>query len=80
MSIGSWTLGSDLPKTTSSLFFLLYRGMGRAAATVALWRRRAHERRQLALWLDTSPPGFIHDTSILCTEGEVEANKPFWRA
>jgi uncharacterized protein YjiS (DUF1127 family) len=54
--------------------------MRRAGATLALWRRRARERRQLALWLDASPPGFLHDTGIACTEGEVEANKPFWRA
>ena len=79
MSIGSRTLGSDLP-TATSRFVPLYRGMARAVATVALWRRRARERRQLALWLGTSPSGFFHDTSILCTEGEVEANKPFWRA
>lgn len=79
MSIGSRTLGSDLATVTGP-FVLLYRGMGRAVATVALWRRRARERRQLTLWLDASPPGFLDDTSILCTEGEVEANKPFWRA
>jgi hypothetical protein len=79
MSIGSRTLRSDLP-TASRPFVLLCRGMESAAATLALWRRRARERRQLALWLSASSPGFLHDTSILCTEGEVEANKPFWRA
>ena len=79
MSIGSRTLRSDLATITNP-FVLFYRGMGRAVVTVALWRRRARERRQLALWLDASPPGFLHDTGIACTEGEVEANKPFWRA
>jgi uncharacterized protein YjiS (DUF1127 family) len=78
MSVASRMSGSDLPAATS-FFVLLHRGIARAVATVALWYRRAHDRRQLALMLSTSPPGFLHDTSILCTEAEVEARKPFWR-
>lgn len=78
MSVGSQMLGS-VP-AASSLLALLYRGTARVVATVALWHRRAQDRRQLALMLSTSPPGFLHDTSLLCTEAEVEVSKPFWRA
>jgi len=79
MNVESPTLDTNLT-TLITPFLLAYRGMARVVATVALWRRRAHERRQLALLLSTSPPGFLHDTSILCSHAEVEANKPFWRA
>ncbi len=79
MNVESRTLGTNLP-TAITPFALAYRGMARVVATVALWQRRAHERRQLALMLSTSSPGFLHDTSILCTEARAEAEKPFWRA
>jgi uncharacterized protein YjiS (DUF1127 family) len=79
LSVASRMSGSHLPAATS-FFVPLHRGMARALGTVALWYRRAHDRRQLALMLSSSSPGFLHDTSILCTEAEVEARKPFWRA
>jgi uncharacterized protein YjiS (DUF1127 family) len=79
VSVTSRMLDNDLP-AASSVFVLLYRGTARVVAAIGLWQRRAHERRQLALMLDASSPGFLHDTSILCTEAEVEARKPFWRA
>jgi uncharacterized protein YjiS (DUF1127 family) len=79
MSLASRMSVNDLPAATS-FFVLLHRGVSRAVATIALWHRRTQERRQLAWMLDTSAPGFLHDTSILCTEAEAEAKKPFWRA
>ncbi len=79
MNVASRTLGADLPAVTRP-FALLHRGMTRVVATIALWHRRAHDRRQLALMLSTSSPGFLHDTGILCTEALEEARKPFWRA
>jgi uncharacterized protein YjiS (DUF1127 family) len=79
MSVASRTSGSDLPATTSP-FPLLRRGITRVVAMIALWHRRAYDRRQLRLMLSTSFPGLLHDTGILCTQAQVEAKKPFWRA
>ena len=78
MNVESHTLAANL-STATTPFALAYRGMARMVATVALWRRRANQRPQLALLLSTSPPGFLHDTGILCTHAEVEVHKPFWR-
>jgi len=79
MNVASRTSSAHLPTGTPS-FALLWRGMTRVVATIALWHHRAHERRQLRLMLSTSFPGFLHDTGILCTQAQVEAKKPFWRA
>jgi uncharacterized protein YjiS (DUF1127 family) len=79
MNVVSRTLRTDVP-AVARLFALLHRAMTRMVATIALWHRRAHERRQLRLMLSTSSPGWLHDTSISCTEAEAEASKPFWRA
>lgn len=78
MTVGSWTLGTNPPTATKPLT-VLRRGIGGVWATLALWQRRSHDRRQLAMWLSTSGPGFLHDTSIACTDAYQEANKPFWR-
>ena len=48
MSVASRTLSADTPAATR-LFALLYRGLMRAVSTIALWCRRAHDRRQLAI-------------------------------
>ncbi|HTV32768.1 MAG TPA: hypothetical protein VME69_06655 [Methylocella sp.] len=79
MNVEPRTLAANLP-TATTLFDLAYRGMERVVATFALLRRRAHEHRQLAMLLSTSSSSFLHDTSILCTHAEVEADKPFWPA
>ena len=39
------------------------------------WRRRAHDRRELAGLSDT----MLHDIGITRAEAVYLANKPFWR-
>jgi len=44
-------------------------------ATLRQWRRRAHERRQLAGLSDL----MLQDIGITRADAEYLANKPFWR-
>ena len=69
MSVASRTLSADMPAATR-LFALLCRGLVRAVSTVALWCRRAHDRRQLAI-LSSSFPSFLLDTGLVCTEADL---------
>lgn len=45
------------------------------AQTLATWRRRARERRELA----TLDARTIHDIGLVPSTVLFEANKPFWR-
>jgi hypothetical protein len=69
MSIASRTLSTDTPAATRP-FALLYRGLVRAVSTVALWCRRAHDRRQLSI-LSPSFPSFVLVTGLVCTEADL---------
>ncbi len=69
MSVATRTAGTNLSAATR-FFALAYRATARAVATVAVWYRRAHDRRQLAV-LSTSFPGFLHDTGLVCTEADL---------
>ena len=69
MSVTSRTIGTNLSAATR-FFALAYRPTARAVATIALWYRRAHDRRQLAM-LTPSFPGFLRDTGLVCTEADL---------
>ena len=67
-------------RATAPLAASLRRGIGRALATLALWRTRSRQRRQLARWASAAGHGFVDGTGIASGEAFAEANKPFWRA
>lgn len=47
----------------------------RVAAAIALWRRNARSRRQLARLDDRQ----LADAGICASERDMELEKPFWR-
>jgi hypothetical protein len=69
MSVASRTLSVDAP-ATPRLFTLPCRGLVRAVSTVALWCRRAHDRRRLAI-LSPSFSSFLLGTGLVCTEADM---------
>ena len=69
MSVASRTLSANTP-AAHRLSALLYRGLLRAVSTVALWYRRAHDRRQVTI-LNPSFPSFLLDTGLVCTEADL---------
>ncbi len=44
--------------------------------TIRIWRRRQHERRQLAQLSERER----HDVGLSWSDAAYEAEKPFWRA
>ena len=44
--------------------------------TFRIWRRRQHDRRQLAEMTDRD----LHDVGLSWSDVVLEAEKPFWRA
>ena len=44
--------------------------------TIHIWRRRQHERRQLAELSERD----LHDVGLSWSDVALEAEKPFWRA
>jgi uncharacterized protein YjiS (DUF1127 family) len=63
----------------SHVTFHLPRALPRIAETVAdtfrLWRRRAHERAELARWEDRD----LRDAGLSRSALQHELAKPFWR-
>jgi uncharacterized protein YjiS (DUF1127 family) len=55
--------------------FAVLDGFRRAGATALEWRRRAHERRQLAA-MDAR---LMRDLGLTTLDVWSEVNKPFWR-
>jgi uncharacterized protein YjiS (DUF1127 family) len=50
--------------------------LSQLAGTVHLWRKRSHERRELAHFSERD----LHDLGLSWSEMMFEAEKPFWRS
>jgi hypothetical protein len=79
MLTSHWTPTADR-RAAPALGAALRRGLARARATLALWHRRAKQRRQLAHWAAAYGYGFVDGTGIASGEAFAEANKPLWKA
>ncbi len=49
---------------------------GRAGELLHIWRRRYHERSELAAWTDRD----LNDVGLSWDDVAQEVEKPFWRA